>query len=223
MKEEKNFVAVTTLPNNVKSAGQLFTSKVFYMSLLFLIVGISLNMLSQRYLHYYINNGETLPVLSDLVLDNIPYLDIDYLYDIFSLVGFFIFTVYIVHRQKYHEVPYYLCVIAAFHTIRALFIILTPFGNPPMFDGTESLFNGFSNYELGVYPSGHTGVSYLYFLLTESGSRYRKILFMSFLVIVVALFLSRGHYSIDILSGIFFSYAIKAFGDKHYKEKILSY
>lgn len=177
-------------------------------------------MLSQEYLHYYINDGKTLPVLSDLILDNIPYIDVDYLYDIFSIVGLLIFTIYIIHLSKFHEVPYYLILIGAFQTTRAIFIILTPFGNPPMFDGTESFFNGFSNYELGVYPSGHTGVSYLYFLMAGK-KEYRVALFMSFLVVIASLFLARGHYSIDILSGIFFAYAIKAFGDKHFRSKIV--
>jgi hypothetical protein len=35
------------------------------------------------------------------------------------------------------------------------------------------------------------------------------------IVVISALFLARGHYSIDILSGLFFSYAIRAFGEKH--------
>jgi hypothetical protein len=30
------------------------------------------------------------------------------------------------------------------------------------------------------------------------------------------LFLARGHYSIDILSGLFFSYAIREYGEKHF-------
>lgn len=199
----------------------LVKSKVFYVSAAVLATGVYLNMLSQEYLHYYIEEGETLPVLSDLVLDNIPYLDVDYLYDIFSIVGFVIFTSYIFHHSKFREVPYYLILIGLFQALRAVFIILTPFGNPPMFDGTESMFNGFSNYELGVYPSGHTGVAYLYFLMARK-REYRFVLFLSFLVVVTALFLARGHYSIDILSGVFFAYAIKAFGDKHFKEKVLS-
>lgn len=198
----------------------LLKSKVFYFSVIFLVSGIYLNMLSQEYLHYYIIDGKTLPVLSDLVLDNIPYLDVDYLYDFFSIVSLFFFVCYVIQYSQYREVSYYLVLIGAFQAIRAVFIILTPFGNPPMFDGTESIFNGFSNYELGVYPSGHTGVSYLYFLMASTRA-YRGLLFSSFLVIVISLFLARGHYSIDILSGIFFAYAIKSFVDKHLKAKLL--
>ena len=34
-------------------------------------------------------------------------------------------------------------------------------------------------------------------------------------IIIVALFLSHGHYSIDILSGFLFAYAVRAFGDRY--------
>ncbi len=197
-----------------KSILSLVKNKYFYLSIIVLGTGVYLNMLAQEYLHYYMIDGQTLPVLSDLILDNIPYLDIDYLYDIFSVVGLIVFISYVIHYSQYDKVPYFLILAGIFNMVRAIFIVLTPFGNPPMFDGTESIFNGFSNYEIGVYPSGHTGVSYLYFLMARKMS-YRIVLLMSFMVIVVSLFLSRGHYSIDILSGIFFAYAIKAFGDRH--------
>lgn len=182
-------------------------------------MGIGLNMLSQWYLHIYTVAGESLPVLSDLILENIPYVDVDYLYDIFSIVGMVIFAMYVVQYQKLGKLPYYLTLIGLFQAVRAIFIVLTPFGNPPMFDGTESVFEGFSNYEIGVYPSGHTGVAYLYFLMARKAN-YRAALLLSFLVVVVALFLARGHYSIDILSGVFFAYAIKSFGERHFKSHL---
>jgi hypothetical protein len=46
---------------------------------------------------------------------------------------------------------------------------------------------------------------------------YKKLILFCLVVVIIALFLARGHYSIDILSGLFFSYAIKAYGDKHFK------
>lgn len=149
-------------------------------------------------------------VLSDLILDNIPLWDIDYLYDIFSLVSSFIFISYVIHKREYNRVPYFLLVFGLFHLVRGVFIVLTPFGNPPDFDGTEGLFNGFAKYELGVYPSGHIGISYMYFLLAKN-KIYRILLILCVITIIVALFLSRGHYSIDVLSGIFFAYAIRSF------------
>jgi hypothetical protein len=54
----------------------------------------------------------------------------------------------------------------------------------------------------------------MYFILAKDKT-YRIILLFSVLVIIAALFLSRGHYSIDVLSGVFFAFAIKAYGDKY--------
>lgn len=188
----------------------------FYVGLAVLLAGIRLNFLSQVYLHKYVTQGNTMPSLSDMILDNIPLLDIGYMYDIASFTSAVIFGLYIIHRRKYREVPLYLMLCGTFHLVRGVFIVLTPLGHPEMFDGTEGLFNGFSKYELGVYPSGHTGISWLYFLLATD-KRYRIALLICVFVIIAALFFSRGHYSIDILSGIFFSYAIKSYGVKHWQ------
>lgn len=195
----------------------LLKDKWFYVGLAALILGIQLNFYSQTYLHNYMIEGKSLPVLSDLILDNLPYWDIDYLYDIFSLLSGIIFVIYVIHKKQISKVPYFLVLCGIFHLVRGVFIVLTPFGNPPMFDGTEGLFNGFSKYELGVYPSGHTGIAYMYFILAKD-KIYRSLLLICVLVIIAALFLSRGHYSIDVLSGIFFAFAIKAYGDKYIKK-----
>lgn len=194
----------------------LLRNRFFYIGLTTLFAGIQLNFLSQTYLNQYVSEGKTLPTLSDIILDNLPYWDIDFLYDIFSLISIFTIAVYIVHRRKYSIIPYVLLLCGIFHITRGIFIVLTPLGNPAMFDGTQGLFNGFSKYELGVYPSGHVGIAYLYFILCRD-KYYRIVLLASVFVIIGALFLSRGHYSIDVLSGIFFAYAIKAYGDKRLK------
>ena len=193
---------------------QLLKNKFFYLGILFLYGGSQLNFMSQTYLHNYINQGKSLPVLSDLILDNLPYWNIAYIYDIFSLISMFVFFAYIIHRREYKKVPYFLMLCGIFQMIRGIFIILTPFGNPPMFDETNSPFNGFSKYELGVYPSGHTGIAYMYFILAKD-KFYRGVLLFCVIVIIAALFVSRGHYSIDVLSGIFFAYAIKCYSDKY--------
>jgi len=198
----------------------LLSNKYFYIAIAVLIAGIQLNFYCQNYLLDYTKNGSSLPVLSDLILDNIPFWDIDYIYDIFSLVSLFAVIFYMIHRKKYNKIPYLILLSGIFQFVRGFFIVLTPFGNPPGFDGTEGLFNGFSKIELGVYPSGHTGISFLYFLFAED-TLYKSILLCSVIVIIIALFLSRGHYTIDILSGIFFAYAIKAYGDKHFLESMI--
>jgi len=192
----------------------LFKSKYLYIGLLSVIAGIALNFASQAYLHNYIIAGKALPMLSDLILDNLPVIDVSLIYDIVSLVPIILAVIYIFHKKDYNRVPFFLLMIGLFYIVRGIFIVLTPFGNPPMFNGSDPLFHGFANYELGVYPSGHAGNVFLILLLVKDRS-YKWIIGICLIIVIFALFLAHGHYSIDILSGIFFSYAIRAYGEKH--------
>lgn len=197
-----------------KSFGKVFKSKYLYIALLSFIAGAALNIASQTYLHNYISEGKTLPMLSDLILDNLPVLNVSLYYDIFALIPIILVLVYIVHKKDFNRIPVFLMMSGLFYIVRGIFIVLTPFGNPPMFNGSDPLFNGFAKYDLGVYPSGHVGNVFLMFLLVKDRS-YKWVIFICLILVMITLFLAHGHYSIDILSGLFFSYAIRAFGDKH--------
>ena len=153
-------------------------------------------------------------MLSDLILDNLPVLNVSIFYDLFCLIIFILVAVYIVHRKDYNRFPYILMLCGIFFITRGIFIVLTPFGNPPEFMGSDPFFNGFSKFELGVYPSGHVGNSFLLLLLVND-KIYRYLIGLCLLVVVFSLFLAHGHYSIDIFSGFLFAYAIKSFGDKY--------
>jgi membrane-associated phospholipid phosphatase len=197
-----------------RSLLEILKSKYFYIGLLTLGTGAALNIASQTYLHNSVNEGKTLPMLSDLILDNLPMLNVSLFYDLFCLVIFATVAIYIIHRKDYDRIPFILLLCGIFFIIRGIFIVLTPFGNPPEFNGSDPWFNGFSRFELGVYPSGHVGNSFLLLLLVKD-RKYRRIMWIWLTVIIVSLFLAHGHYSIDILSGVFFAYAIRAFGEKH--------
>jgi membrane-associated phospholipid phosphatase len=200
----------------IRSVIPVIRSKYLYLGLLAVITGAALNFASQTYLHNYMDKGKTLPMLSDLILDNLPLIDLSLIYDIVCLVIIVVVAVYIVHRKDYNRLPYILLLCGIFYIIRGIFIVLTPFGNPPEFPGSDPLFNGWSKYELGVYPSGHVGNSFLMLLLVND-KIYKYIMGFCLAVVIFALFLSHGHYSIDILSGFFFAYAIKTYGDKYFK------
>jgi PAP2 superfamily C-terminal len=212
-KKEKNRV-ITFLSEMLQGILHVIKSKYFYIGILSVIAGAGLNFASESYLHTYMTEGKTLPMLSDLILDNIPFYNVSLIYDISCLIPILLVLIYIVHKKDYNRIPLFLLMTGIFYIVRGIFIVLTPFGNPPMFNGSDPLFHGFSNYELGVYPSGHVGNVFLMLLLVKENS-YKWLIFICLVVVIVALFLARGHYSIDILSGLFFSYAIRAFGEKH--------
>ena len=199
----------------------LLKSKYFYIGAATLFIGSQLNYVSQTYLHSSTMDGKNLPMLSDLILDNIPLWDISLIYDIFAIVSAIVFVSFVVRRDEFNLVPYALLLTGIFQIVRAVFIILTPLGNPPDFVGSDEMFNGFAKYDLGVYPSGHIGTAFLYFLLVNE-KIYKSLLLLCVIIITAALFLSRAHYSIDVLSGLFFAYAIKSFGDKFLTKFILN-
>ena len=198
----------------VHSLIPVFKSRYLYIGLLSVFTGIGLNIASQTYLHNYMSEGKTLPMLSDLILDNLPVIDVSLIYDIVCLIPIILVFIYIVHKKDYNRIPFLFLMVGLFYIVRGIFIVLTPFGNPPLFNGSDPLFNGFSKYELGVYPSGHAGNVFLLFLLVKDWI-YKWIILFCLIVVILALFLAHGHYSIDIFSGLFFAYAIRAFGEKH--------
>jgi hypothetical protein len=211
--KEKNIV-LAYVSGMLQSIIPVLKSKYLYIGILSIIAGAGLNFASESYLHNYMSEGKTLPMLSDLILDNLPFYNVSLIYDISCLIPIFLVLIYIVHKKDYNRIPFFMLMTGIFYIVRGIFIVLTPFGNPPMFNGSDPLFHGFSNYELGVYPSGHAGNVFLLLLLVKDKS-YKWLIFVCLVVVIVALFLARGHYSIDILSGLFFSYAIRAFGEKH--------
>lgn len=213
MKEKKG--TLNYLSEMLNGIIPVIKSKYFYIGVFSVIAGAGLNFASETYLHNYMSEGKTLPMLSDLILDNLPFYNVSLIYDISCLIPLVLVLVYIVQKKDYNRIPVFLLMSGIFYIVRGVFIVLTPFGNPPMFNGSDPLFHGFSNYELGVYPSGHAGNVFLMLLLVKDKG-FKWLIFVCLVVVITALFLARGHYSIDILSGLFFSYAIKAFGEKHF-------
>jgi len=191
---------------------KLFHSKKFYIAVLIFVCGLSLNQIvSSLLMTKYGEKG--LPVLHDLVLDNIPYLPIMWLYDLFAILGVLAIIGYS-RKKGFKYIPYFLVLFGLSQIVRGCFIALTPFGSP---NGSEiGLFTG-SAFRSGVYPSGHTATVFLTFLLTSGW--WKVISFMITLGTILTLLLGRGHYSIDILSGLIFAYAIFMYGEKKLKEK----
>lgn len=201
--------------NHIQALLSVVQNKYFYYGLLSVFAGIGLNNASQAYLHYYISQGKSLPILTDMILDKLPVINISLIYDVFAIIPLILALVYIAHRRDYNRIPFILLMVGIFYVVRGIFIVLTPFGNPPMFNGSDPLFHGFANYELGVYPSGHAGNVFLILLLVRDRT-YKWLIGICLIVVILALFLTHGHYSIDILSGLFFAYAIRSYGEKHF-------
>ena len=85
------------------SLAPIFKSRYFYIGILSVLAGIGLNMASQNYLHNYISEGKSLPMLSDLILDNLPVIDLSLIYDIVALIPIILSIVYVFHKKEYRS------------------------------------------------------------------------------------------------------------------------
>jgi hypothetical protein len=81
-------------------------SRYLYIALIMFFAGGALNIASQTYLHNYIIEGKTLPMLSDLILDNLPSLNVALWYDIFALIPIIVVLIYIVHKKEFERIPF---------------------------------------------------------------------------------------------------------------------
>ncbi|MFH1359249.1 MAG: hypothetical protein ABIH37_05145 [archaeon] len=190
----------------------MLRSKYFYYGLVLLLVSIILNTLAS----WFLLNGysDKLVVVYDLILDNILYLDVAYLYDIFIIPCFILLAVYILHRKAEYRVGYFLFLFGLFLIIRAFFILTNPIANPlETYD--KQIFKS-TMFAIGAFPSGHVGLCFLCLLFARG--IYRNIITISFIAMVIALFVARGHYTMDIFASIIFAYAVYYFG-KIYLEK----
>ncbi|MEM4625307.1 MAG: hypothetical protein QXJ28_00860 [Candidatus Pacearchaeota archaeon] len=202
------------IKKDVTKIRELFRNKYLYLSIMILLLGLIITFISGKIIAKKHNK---LPVLSDILLDNLPHYNIAYMYDLFAMISLVILFGQIVRKSKYEEIPYVLTLLGFLNIIRGIFLVLTPFGNPT--SSYSALISGWDFLDYGVYPSGHVGAAFLAFLLTIEKTRYYVLL--SCFGVIISLLLAKGHYSIDIFSGIIFAYAIYSFGEKNLRNTIV--
>lgn len=189
---------------------KIFANKYLYIGLFVLVFGIALNQVASFYLQ---STFKVLPILPDLILNRINEINTPFVYSLTTGTIIALFIAFTLTRKLSYS-PYFLIVFGISQILRAFFIILTPFGSP-----NGGAIAGISSFVYGVYPSGHVSTGFLAFLLADKP--FKKIILFLMLLTILFLFIAHGHYSIDILSAILFSYAIYCFSEKYLKNKIV--
>lgn len=187
----------------------LFTRRPFWIAVLFLTVGILVNNNASSYLGA--KYGSSLPKLHDLLLDRVPYYRMSWLYDTLVIVPQILLFGWVVVKRRVHLVPFILILLGIWQFLRAAFILLTPLGDPN--GGSDPGLFDSAPYHYGFYPSGHTSNTLFACFFTEGIVARANLLIL--VVLIAALILGHAHYSIDIFSGILFSYAILKFGQTY--------
>lgn len=150
--------------------------------------------------------------VTDVILDNTRVYDVDglFVYGALSLVGFI--ALMLLSRPRY--LPFALKSIAVFYFIRSVFVSLThisPYPNRLLLDSsffTSSHF--FRVFFTGddLFFSGHVGLPFLMALLFWDTPWLRYAFLIISAVLACAVLLGHLHYSIDVFSAYFITYAI---------------
>jgi membrane-associated phospholipid phosphatase len=180
--------------------------KRFWISVIFgillIIISLVVNNYAQIYAANHVNNPE-----SDIILDNIPILDVHLIYSEGAILFIIILTIVLLFEPKY--IPFVFKNIAIFVITRSFFMILTHLAPPAAqtyinpTDYIQRLSHGDD-----LFFSGHTGLPFLMAIIFWY-KKYLKWLFLACTLIGgTAVIFGHLHYSIDVFSALFISFGI---------------
>lgn len=180
--------------------------QTFLVGALFLIISFFANLYSTIYATYASSGS-----VADIILSNTRVYDVDLLF-VYGTVILFLFTLFLALRHL-HYAPFIMKSVAVFTIIRAVFVTLThisPFPSRVLISSQFFQYHFFNGIFTGndLFFSGHTGIPFLMALLFWHNKKLRLI-FLSFsLFFAIVVLLGHLHYSIDVLSAFFITYAI---------------
>jgi len=182
-----------------------------------LIAGFALLIISfiayhfaSSYAFVYLTRPTTLYV-GDILLDNLPVVDLNFVIVETALFSIIAGALYIVFYQPRY-ILFSIKALAVFDITRSLFISLTHVGlYPGHIEPGAGIFDGiylYFNFQTGFFFSGHTGLPFLFALIFWNKPRVRNAFLLLSVVFAVAVLLAHDHYSIDVLAAPFMAYGI---------------
>lgn len=156
--------------------------------------------------------------VTDIVLSNLPVLDVDGVIIFIALLLLSILTIYLITEPK--KIPFTLKGVALFILIRSVFINLThlgPFTPQLVVTANPILSLGLGNAG-DLFFSGHTGLPFLAALAFWENRALRIVFLVGSFVLGLCVLLGHFHYSIDVLGAFFITYTIYTIAKKIFKK-----
>lgn len=147
------------------------------------------------------------PLPRDLLLAALPYTRVaQYAADGLVALAMFVMIVYFMLRRR-DDIPEVVSMFAVMYALRSAINVLTPLASPHQ----QELYGWFPS-QNGMFPSGHSANVLLCWLVLDrtAPKALRVAAFAIAAAEWVALLVSRGHYSIDVLGGILLGYFVWA-------------
>jgi hypothetical protein len=188
------------------------------LSLVFLLIAIVFDIIAGTYVT---KNGGV--VASDLILDNIPAVNLNLLFvwgGIIIVAILFFYPIFFRVREVHKVISQFSLLLM----VRAAFTCFTHLGTPSdaLLVKVPSLISLFT-FQNDLFFSGHTAVAFLGFLLFKD-RKIKYFFLISSIVMGVTVLLMHVHYSIDVFSAFFITYGTFKIGEwffnkiNHYKD-----
>jgi hypothetical protein len=178
-------------------------------AIVLLFVAYMLEHVANKYAFTYLLRPTSLPV-GDIVLDNIPVVDLNFLIVEVALVAIVVSILFLISRPRY--ILFTVKAFAIFVSIRAISISLTHVGmHPDHIVPGLGLFNDvyrYLNFQTGLFFSGHTGLPILMACIFWKDRIVRYAYLTLSVVFACAVLLAHVHYSIDVFAAPFIAYSI---------------
>jgi len=187
----------------------IWSQKSFCLSVLAGVVlfagSLALNFVANNYATEVSSNPVT-----DLLLDNLPLVNTEIIFVEGTLL--FIVFVFLLLIHEPRRIPYVLKSVALFVIVRSVFITFThlgPFPQRVVIQSTNEIFRALV-YTAGadLFFSGHTGIPFLFALMFWRKYFLRVFFLLSSVAAAVSVILGHMHYTIDVMSAYFITYAI---------------
>ena len=186
--------------------------KVIFFSILFLILANFLYQIAGDYV------DETNAVqASDIILDNIPTVNLSFLFVYGSILIIAILVLYSLffRVKKFHIV---LSQLSLLIMIRSFFITLTHLKVPEnAVTLTLPKFYNLIIFNNDLFFSGHTAVAFLGFLIFRKEKIIGTFFLIATFVMMITVLLMHVHYSIDVFAALFITYGSFKIGEWMFK------
>jgi len=194
-------------------------------SFLLLILSLVVNYFASLYAMERASNSVT-----DIILSNIPIFEVDYIFVWGPIVFWAVLAVFLFREPG--RIPFVLKNVALFVIIRSFFISLTHIGPFPdhvtldaygynwiqdYFHTNPALSFIFSSGS-DLFFSAHTGIPFLLALIFWKDRHLRTFCLASSVFFGIIVLLGHLHYSIDVASAFFITYAISHIGIRIFKD-----
>jgi hypothetical protein len=197
--------------NNGSGAKRLVPDRIYFLrSLLVSFLLLAASLLIYYTLNVYTDNhrGNRVP---DIVLDNIPIMDVYWIY-IYGPLAVWLFLI-VLCFLKPNRFPFVIKSVSLLILVRSIFTSLTHLGPPSnvVIQGQTALISHIIRHiDFGgdFFFSGHTGYPFLMGLIFWHSVPLRYIFVASSLLFGCVVLACHVHYSIDVLAAFFISHSV---------------